>query len=126
MWKFCKNKYKQGINAFSTTFEVVPEWFALEGNLATEERPGDYIGHIDYCMNKGFHTQNDPSMRFWTEGSGVGFETINLAHKKVCTSKERRIYAANIGQEVFDTDLMKKVVYLGERGWVDLFGKSVD
>jgi len=119
LWKFGPNNYRQCINAYNTSFEVVPAWMALEGNLAREERPGDYIGRIDYVMNGGFHTKNDPTAPFWAEGSGIGFTSVNNAHKTVCTTAERLSYAPNIGQEVYDTDLEKKFLYTGSR-WVEL------
>ena len=126
LWLFGKNKYRQCINAYNTSFEVVPEWFSLGGQYAVEENPGDYAGHIDYVGNHGFYTLNDVALRFWSKGSGINFETVNNTHKKVCTSSERRSYAANIGQEVFDTDVMKKLIYTGSEVWVDTMGSVVE
>ena len=59
------------------------------------------------------------------KGSGIGFETVNNVHKKVCSTAERQTYSANVGQEVFDTDLGKKLIYIGS-GWYDLMGNPVD
>ena len=126
LWKFGKNDMKQCINAYNTSFEVVPGWFELEGHYATEERPGDYVGHIDYVCNQGFYTENSVSIRLWEEGSGVNFDTVNNTHKKVCTSEERRSYAANIGQEVFDIDVNKKLICIQPNVWVDAFGNTVE
>ncbi len=126
MWKLAPNKYRQCINAYNTTFEHVPEWFALGGQYATEEHPGDYVGHIDFVGNQGFYTLNDPALQFWAKGSGKNFETVNNTHKKVCTTAERLSYAANIGQEVFDTDLMKKLTYIDYGVWADACGNIVE
>lgn len=125
LWKLGKNKYKQCINAYNISLEVVPAWFRLGGDFAREENPGDYVGHIDFVGNQGFYTQNDPSLKFWEEGSGINFETVNNTHKKVCTTRERLGYAANHGQELFDTDLNKKVIFTGKK-WVDCMGNNAD
>ena len=75
--------------------------------------------------NYGSATPNSPAFPFWEKGSGIGFETVNNVHKKVCSSEERRSYCANIGQEIFDTDLGKKLIYTGSN-WYDLMGNLVD
>lgn len=124
LWKFGKNNLKQCINAYNMSFEIIDEWMALEGNYAIEERPGDYVGHIDFVANKGGFTENDVGIAFWEKGSGINFETKNNTHKKVCTSAERNGYAAYIGQEIFDTDISKKLIYTGSR-WVDTTGNEV-
>lgn len=125
LWKFAKNDYKQCINAYNVSFEIFTEWMKLGGSYSVEERPGDYSGHIDYVANFGSDTPNSPSIPFWEKGSGIGFETVNNVHKKVCTCAERRSYSANVGQEVFDTDLCKKLIYTGS-AWYDLMGNPVD
>lgn len=125
LWKFGKNKFKQCIHAYNTSFEIVPEWFALEGNYITEEQNGDYVGHIDFVANQGFYTPNDVAVKLWAENSGCNFETINNTHKKVCTSEERNSYYPNIGQELFDTDLNKKLIYT-KNGWVDMMGNVIE
>lgn len=125
LWKFGKNDVKQCINAYNMSFEIFDDWMALEGNYAREEHPGDYGGHIDFVANKGCHTPNDVGISFWEKGSGINFETKNSTHKRVCTSAERRSYAACIGQEVFDTDLSKKLIYTGS-SWVDMMGNIAE
>ena len=107
------------------SFEVFTKWMKLGGSYSIEERPGDYCGHIDYVANYGSATPNSPAIPFWEKGSGIGFETVNNVHKKICTSAERRSYSASMGQEVFDTDLGKKLIYTGS-GWYDLTGNPVD
>lgn len=126
LWKLGKNDFRQCIMAYNTSFERVPAWLRLDGGgrYAHEERPGDYCGHIDYVANGGYYTANDPTIRFWEEGSGVHMETVNNAQKKLCTSAERRTYATHVGQEIFDTDLGKKLIWLGDR-WVDSMGQPV-
>ena len=125
MWKFAKNNNRQCVNAYNTSFETFPEWLALEGHYSYEENPGDYCGHIDYVPNHGCDSSNCVDVPFWEKGSGIGFNTVNNVHRKVITSAERRTYSANIGQEVFDIDLGKKVIYTGSN-WYDLMGNLVD
>lgn len=124
-WKFGKNEYKQCINAYNTSFEQVPSWFEKEGNYAREECPGDYVGHIDFVGNHAGYTQNRVDFRFWEDGSGMNFETVNNTHKKICTSDERNSYFAFIGQEVFDTTLNQKLIFTGS-GWMDISGNPVE
>lgn len=126
LWKFGKSIYKQCINAYNTSFELIPMWFNIGGNYATEVNPGDYMGHIDYVINNGYYNANSVSIQFWENGSGKNFDTINNTHKRICTTKERRSYAANIGQELFDTDLNKRLTYIDLNTWVDAFGNTVD
>ena len=38
---------------------------------------------------------------------------------------ERHTYAPNLGQEVFDTNLNKKLIYT-ENGWFDMLGNPVE
>jgi hypothetical protein len=61
------------------------------------------------------------------DGSGVGFETVNLAHKPGGTSEERRSYAPHLWQRYFDTDLGKLLVCTdpAKRTWVDAMGNAV-
>ena len=125
LWKFAKNKFKQCISSYNMSFEIFPRWMELEGFYATEERPGDYAGHIDYVANYGCDTPNSTQIPFWAKGSGVNFETVNNTHKKICGSIERREYSANIGQEIFDTDLNKKLIYTGSE-WIDFLGNKAD
>ncbi len=60
------------------------------------------------------------------DGSGVGFETVNLAHRRVGPSEERRRYAPHLGQTYFDTDLGKLLVCTdpAKRLWVDAMGRA--
>ena len=124
LWKFAPNKYKQGVNSYNTSFEAVPHWLSL-GRHAFEERPGDYCGHIDFVANYGYFTENDPAFAVWEKGSGINFTTVNNTHKSVCSTEERLRYAANVGQEVFDTDLGKKLIYVNGV-WVDALGRPAD
>lgn len=124
LWKFGKNSYKQCINAYNISFELIPEWFDLGGKYALEENRGDYVGHIDYVANYGYHTPNSVEIPFWEEGSGINFKTVNNVHKTVCSSAERESYYPQIGQELFDTDLQKKLIYTAD-GWKDMFGNRL-
>lgn len=60
--------------------------------------------------------------------SGIAVESHNNTHKSVVTSEERRFYAPNIGQTVFDTTLGMIVVCVDpdRRLWVDAFGKEIE
>ncbi len=107
------------------SFEIFPDWLKLGGDYAREECPGDYVGHIEYVANYGCDTPNDVSIPFWEKGHGINFESINKVQKKICSSAERRTYVANVGQEVFDTDLNKKLIYTGEK-WLDFMGNPAD
>ena len=124
-WKFAKNTFKQCINAYNTSFELMPHWFALSGNYAREEHPGDYYGSIDYVINHGYATENDPTIALWERGSGIHFRSVNHIQKTICTTAERLSYAPNPGQEVFDSDLNKKLIYTG-CGWVDMLGNPAE
>lgn len=125
LWKFGKNKYKQCINAYNISFERIPGWLKLGGKYAIEENKGDYVGHIDYVANYGYHTPNSGDIQFWEEGSGINFKTVNNAHKTVCSSAERQSYYPQLGQELFDTDLQKKLIYTAD-GWRDMLGNPVE
>ncbi|MBQ8345054.1 MAG: hypothetical protein IJY42_02175 [Clostridia bacterium] len=124
LWKFAKNKYKQCVKAYNISFERVPGWIQLGGRYTVEENPGDYVGHIDYVANDGYETPNRVDMQFWEEGCGINFETVNNTHKKLCTTAERQSYYPQLGQELFDTDLQKKLIYTAD-GWRDMMGNPV-
>lgn len=128
LWYFGKNKYRQCVIAKEITFEVIGHWFELGGHYATEENAGDYCGHIDFVGNGGFYSVNDVSQRFWEYGSGINFETVNAAHKTVCSSAERKSYAANLGQRIFDTSLNKLLICTDpeKKIWVDADGCAAD
>ncbi len=125
LWKLAKNDQKQCINAYNLSFEILPGWAKLGGTHAVEEQPGDYVGHIDYVANIGGMSVNSATIPFWEKGHGIGFETVNNAHKKVCSTEERLGYLPNQGQEIFDTDLNKKLIFTGD-GWVDMLGAPAD
>ena len=128
LWKFGHSNTKQCINAYNTSFEIFPEWFAQEGNFAKENSPGEYVGHIDYVINHGYYTENDKTAQFWESGMGINFETINNTHKKICTKEERLSYFPNYGQEIYDLTLSKKVICIDpqKKIWVDCMGNVVD
>ena len=125
LWKFAGNVCKQCINAYNTSFELMPHWFALGGRHAEEVHPGDYYGSIDYVINHGYATENDPSCPLWEHGSGINFRSVNHIQKPICSKAERHTYAPNLGQEVFDTNLNKKLIYT-ENGWFDMLGNPVE
>ncbi len=72
--------------------------------------------------------RNSPTLPFWAPGGGIAVKSHNNTHKSVVTSEERRSYAPNIGQTVFDTTLGMIVVCVDpdRRLWVDAFGKEIE
>ena len=117
----------QSVTMVGMNFERVPG-FTMGGKVGDgmrETRPGTWRGHIEYTMQPAWHATNSVHQALWQEdGSGSGFETRNLAHKKVGTSKERRKYYPQLCQQFFDTDLGKLLVCIdpAKRKWVDAMG----
>lgn len=123
LWKFGKFNYRIPVyNIYDLSLEIHANWMDLNGRYSREETPGQFRGHINFAQWEG-----RVNTKFWEEGSGVGFETINDNHKKVCSSSERNNYIPFIGQEVFDTTLNKKVTCVNPscRKWVDSNGNLV-
>ena len=95
------------------------------GDLMRETIPGTWRGKIEYTWQPAWHATNSVEHRLWeSDGSGSGFETVNLAHRRVGTSEERHRYAPHLGQTYFDTDLGKLLVCTdaAKRLWVDAMG----
>ena len=64
-------------------------------------------------------------VRFWAEGSGHNFRTVNATHKQGGSRAERLTYVPQYMQEYYDLDLRKKLIFDG-REWVDFFGNPAD
>lgn len=117
----------QSVTMIGFDFERVPG-LTIGGKLGDgmrETRPGTWRGRIEYTMQPDWHTTNSVHQALWEEdGSGSGFETRNLAHKRVGTSAERRTYYPQLGQQFFDTNLGKLLICTdpAKRKWVDAMG----
>ena len=68
--------------------------------------------------------QNNVDFVFWDTGSGLNFETVNLAHAKGGTSTLRATYSPNLYQTFFDETLNKMLVYTNS-GWKDFMGNNI-
>ena len=117
----------QSVTMIGMNFERVPG-FTIGGKIGDgmrEVRPGTWRGHIEYTMQPAWHATNGVHQALWHEdGSGSGFETRNLAHKRIGTSEERRKYYPQLGQQYFDTDFGKLLICTDptKRVWVDAMG----
>ena len=99
------------------------------GDVMREVYPGAFCGRIEYTMQPDWHHTNETNFQIWEEdGSGKGFNTINMTHKKVCSTAERLSYYPTLGQQIFDTDLNKLVICVDTKTkkWVDALGVEVD
>ena len=124
----CQPIYMEGFNLewdsdYYTKFEG-------EGNLMKESTPGDWRGKLSYTLtskHSGFvNTINEP---IWApDGSGRNVKSINDAHKTICDSNERKSYAPNVGQIIYDTTLKKAVMCIdaNQKKWVDFNGNEID
>lgn len=127
-WKFSPNKGQQTINILNLNIEYWPQWFAVpgEGHFATETVPGQYNGQVNYSINRGGLTPLNVSDRFWADDSGKNFKSRNNTHKQVCTSEERKSYAPNYGQTLYDITLNKQLICVdpSAKVWVDAMGNK--
>ena len=91
--------------------------------LAKETNPGTFCGVVMFHPSDGTYGAF-VNAKFWEEGSGHNFKTVNLTHAQGGTSSLRKTYAPNYMQQYFDTDLNKLLIYDGN-SWKDLLGNSV-
>lgn len=130
--KFFDNPLGQSIRFINYAVEHYPKNLELGGDYATETTPGQWHGIIDYAIQNFNHgdewIRNSPTLPFWAPGSGISVQSHNNTHKSVVTSGERKSYAPNIGQVVYDTDLQKSVTCINpeKKIWVDAMGKRVE
>ena len=87
--------------------------------LAEEVTEGAFCGKIEFTS--GGDGYNRVNQRFWKNGSGHNFTTINLAHALGGSSAMRNTYAPNYMQQYYDTDLNMLLIYNGVN-WVDVNG----
>ena len=126
----CRTRH-QSVTMIGFNFELM-ESLVIGGKLGDGMRetvPGTWSGHIEYTVMPKEGAGNAVEFPLWEEdGSGSGFETRNLAHKRVGTSAERRKYYPQLGQQFFDTDLGKLLICTdpAKRKWVDAMGVPVD
>lgn len=104
---------------------------------AKEDIPGQFCGKVIYNAAGTGNTsvnENPPlvytnrtDMKFWEEGSGTNFETVNLAHKQSCSTEERKKYYGNLMQKLYDTTLQKLLICVdtSTQKWVDVNGNIV-
>ena len=86
------------------------------GDLAKETYKGAFRGRIEYTMMTSWGGGSSVDTPFWTtDGSGVGFETINQAHLLQGTTALRLTYAPNYHQRYYDTDLKALMIYDGTK-----------
>jgi len=98
------------------------------GDLMKEEIPGSWCGTIQFTAQTAWCDINKEDFKIWeSDGSGCKIRTVNSCHKTICTTKERLSYYPPLGQEIFDTDLNKKVICINpdEKTWVDCMGNRV-
>ena len=122
---FCRSSTKQTITFIDFNIEERPsEYPNFPRRIkAVEEEGGNYRGIITYTANyENYINSND--IDFWENGSGVGFKTVNTAHKFSGTTSERNSYKPQYMQEYYDTDLNKKLIYNGSN-WVDMNGTII-
>lgn len=126
-------KALQAVNMINFNLEV--HTALLEG--AEEVTPGSFCGIIDFvaygASNSSKNTTpsasrgNRVDTKFWKDGSGENFTTINDTHKLVGTTTEREGYWAQLGQRFYDTTLNKLVYCIDSENqtWVDCNGNLV-
>lgn len=99
------------------------------GDDMRETKPGTWCGYIGFTRQPDWCAINSVDLPIWKEdGSGSGFRTENMCHKRICSSAERRSYYPQLAQQIFDTDLKKLVICIDvkNRVWVDAHGNKVD
>lgn len=112
-----KDRKLQGV----TFIDFNTEQFA---KLAKETNPGTFCGVIMFHPSDGTYGAY-VNAKFWEDGSGHNFKTVNLTHAQGGTSSLRKTYAPNYMQQYYDTDLNKLLIYDGI-SWKDLLGNDVD
>jgi hypothetical protein len=118
---------QQSVTMVGCNFERM-EYLTIGGKLGDgmrEKVPGSWRGRIEYTMMPHETAANTVDCQLWqNDGSGIGFETVNLVHKLGGSSEERRTYAPHLWQRYFDTDLKKLLVCTdpARRLWVDALG----
>ncbi|MBR3967319.1 MAG: hypothetical protein IKJ91_09635 [Clostridia bacterium] len=98
------------------------------GDAMREIHPGAFCGRIEYTLQPDWNHTNETNFKLFENGSGVGFRTINMTHKTVCSTAERLSYYPSLGQQIFDTDLNKLLICVDAdtKKWVDANGCEVD
>ena len=119
------NNGLQEVHLIGFNLEVRPNWnpTLAEPVPATETRPDTWCGHIDFVASRE-GTGNIKNFKFWADGSGQRFDTVNGTHRKGGTTAERNSYTPQYMQQYFDTTLNKMLVYDGS-AWRDMNGAAV-
>jgi len=101
------------IERFNAAF--IPDSPDSTGPEAAEARPGSWHGFISYTMQgKAFGLE-----KFWKNGCGRNFQTINLDHDRTKRSAHPEYL-----ETYFDTKSRKTLTWDG-KDWVDAMGKPV-
>ena len=90
---------------------------------AEETTPGIFCGTVQFSAGGGTYG-NSKRVKFWKEGSGLNFRTINSSHSLGGSSEERKKYIPMYMQQYYDMDLNKLLIYNGEN-WVDCSGNII-
>ena len=123
-------KGEQDITMISFSIERFPEQTpgGKLGDCMREVIPGLWKCKIEFGAQPAWNHTNEKHFQLWeNDGSGVGIQTTNNVHKKICSTEERLSYYPTYGQEVFDTDLNRMVICIDveNRKWVDYNGNIV-
>lgn len=110
------DEHLQSINFIDFNVETAP-------NLAEEATPGMFCGVVMYHPSNGTYG-GQPKSKFWKEGSGHNFKTVNLTHASGGSTQLRESYSPNYMQEYYDTTLNKMLIFDGNV-WRDLLGNPV-
>ena len=114
------DKPLQAVNMYSFNLEQGGQYGTVV--RASEAVAGSFCGRIEYTA--GGVGRNSVTFKFWQDGYGHNFDTVNQTHAKGGTSSLRRSYVANYMQQYYDTDVRKLLTYDGEN-WVDDNGNIV-
>lgn len=125
------NNAGQGITIIDFELERVASCTpgGVLGDLMKEQVPGSFCGEVSYHIMDWTKTDyNCRDKALWEEGSGINFVSVNRAHRLMCNSTERRSYAPNYLQQVYDTSLGKMVwcINPSNKTWIDGEGNNVD
>ena len=99
------------------------------GDCMREVVPGTFCGRIEYTLQPDWNHTNEVHCQLWeNDGSGKGFRTVNMTHKAVCSTADRKSYYPALGQQIFDTDLQKLLTCVDPKTkkWVDANGVDPD
>ena len=114
------NKEVNGIHPVDNPEKKIP----IIG-FAWEEIPGNYYGRVTYAVNGdvNYGYANTNGYKFWDDGSGLNFVTVNIMDKTTGTTQERP-KCPQRNQQYFDTTINKLILYINGK-WVDTDGNDI-